>query len=145
VIARLRAALGRLLGVPAEEIILGNSASYGMHLLANGLPWTEGDEVLLVHGDFPSVLNFKPWAASIEYLLGIGIEQIAAYDQHLVECFLAGLDPTRYDLRVPQDPARRSTLVFFSHRDPNPELSPPGATTMVGGAVIAVEEVALSN
>jgi selenocysteine lyase/cysteine desulfurase len=52
-------------------------------------------------------------------LLGIGVERIAAYDQHLVECFLAGLDPTRYDLRVPRDPARRSTLVFFSHRDPS--------------------------
>jgi cysteine desulfurase/selenocysteine lyase len=53
---RCRRALGRLLGAPADEIILGNSASYGLHLLANGLPLREGDEVLLVHGDFPSVL-----------------------------------------------------------------------------------------
>src|SRR6516164_4421715 len=59
--ARLRRALGRLLGVPAEEIILGNSASYGLHLLANGLPWQDGDEILLVRGDFPSVL--LPWLA----------------------------------------------------------------------------------
>jgi selenocysteine lyase/cysteine desulfurase len=55
----LRRALGRLLGVPAEEVILGNSASYGLHLLANGLPWRDGDEILLVRGDFPSVL--LPW------------------------------------------------------------------------------------
>jgi hypothetical protein len=45
--------------------------------------------------------NLKPWAASIEYLLGIGVERIAPYDQHLVECFLAGLDPTRYRLSTP--------------------------------------------
>src|SRR5438067_2264097 len=57
--ARLRRALGRLIGAPADEVILGNSASYGLHLLANGFPWEEGDEVLLVRGDFPSVL--LPW------------------------------------------------------------------------------------
>src|SRR5918912_64444 len=57
--ARLRQALGRLIGAPAEEIILGNSASYGLHLLANGLRWRAGDEVLLMHGDFPS--DILPW------------------------------------------------------------------------------------
>ena len=51
--------LGRLIGAPADAIILGNSASYGLHLLAGSLPLREGDEVLLVHGDFPSVL--LPW------------------------------------------------------------------------------------
>lgn len=56
---RLRENLGRLLGVPAEEVILGNSASYGLHLLANSFPWREGDEVLVVRGDFPS--DILPW------------------------------------------------------------------------------------
>jgi cysteine desulfurase/selenocysteine lyase len=56
---RLRQALGRLINAPAEEIILGNSNSYGIHLLASGLPWRAGDEVLLVKGDFPS--NILPW------------------------------------------------------------------------------------
>jgi len=52
--ARLRAALGALLGAPAEDVILGNSASYGMHQLALAIEWRAGDEVLLVEGDFPS-------------------------------------------------------------------------------------------
>lgn len=56
---RLREALGRLIGAPAEDVILGNSASYGLHLLANGLPLQAGDEVLLMAGDFPS--NILPW------------------------------------------------------------------------------------
>ena len=56
---RLRAALSRLVGAPPEEIVLANSASYGLHLLANGIPLREGDEVLLVRGDFPSVV--LPW------------------------------------------------------------------------------------
>jgi len=57
--ARLRKALGALLGAAADEVILANSASYGLHLLANGLPLEPGDEVLLVEGDFPSVV--LPW------------------------------------------------------------------------------------
>ena len=52
--ARLRAALGQLVGVPSEEIVLANSASYGLHLIANSYPWREGDEVLVMAGDFPT-------------------------------------------------------------------------------------------
>ena len=58
---RLRAVLGRLVCVPAEDIILGNSTSYGLHLLANGLPWQRGDEVLLVRGDYSA--DILPWLA----------------------------------------------------------------------------------
>ena len=277
---RVRTALGRVIGVGPEEIILGNSASYGMHLLANGIPWKPGDEVLLVKGDFPSVLlpwmglgrrgvtvrqidpretaltvdelrahltpatrvfcttwvhsfrghaldldalgavcrsngvtfivntsqglgarplnvretpvdaitnvgfkwlcgpygtgfcwmrselldsldynqaywlsmltaddlskplddltlredlgarkydvfgtanffNFKPWAASIEYLLDIGFERIAAHDQSLVSRFLEGLDQNRYVIQSPMDGPSRSTLVLLSHKKPD--------------------------
>jgi selenocysteine lyase/cysteine desulfurase len=56
---RLKAALGRLIDAPAEEIILGNSASYGLHLLANSIRWQAGDEVLLLKNDFPS--DILPW------------------------------------------------------------------------------------
>lgn len=56
---RLKKALGLLINAPAEDIILGNSTSYGLHLLANGIPWRAGDEVLLVEGDFPA--NILPW------------------------------------------------------------------------------------
>jgi cysteine desulfurase / selenocysteine lyase len=56
---RLRGLLGRLVGSPAEEIVLGNSTSYGLHLIANGLPWAEGDEVLVIEGDYPATV--LPW------------------------------------------------------------------------------------
>ncbi|MFX1577439.1 MAG: aminotransferase class V-fold PLP-dependent enzyme, partial [Promethearchaeota archaeon] len=55
----LKTVLAQLIGSPAEEIILGNSASYGLHLWANGIPLTQGDEVLLVKGDFPA--SILPW------------------------------------------------------------------------------------
>jgi selenocysteine lyase/cysteine desulfurase len=276
---RLKQALGRLIDAPAEEIILGNSNSYGLHLLANGMRWQAGDEVLLMHGDFPSDIlpwlglerrgvrvrlirpkraviepeellenitastkllcltlahsfsghavdaealgeicrvhgvafvlnisqalgarrfsvasapvdavtsvgfkwlcgpygtgfcwirpelresleynqaywlsmqtaddlakepgapvlrsdlgarrydvfgtanffNFKPWTASIEYLLSQGLENIEEYDQRLVTRLIEGLDPGRYDLHSPRSGPLRSTLVFISHKRP---------------------------
>lgn len=56
---RLRRALGRLIGVPADDVVLQNGASHGLHLWANGLPLDDGDEVFLMTGDFPS--NLLPW------------------------------------------------------------------------------------
>jgi cysteine desulfurase/selenocysteine lyase len=56
---RLRAALGRLINANPDDIILGNSATYGLDLLANGMRWKAGDEVLLVEGDYPA--NVYPW------------------------------------------------------------------------------------
>jgi selenocysteine lyase/cysteine desulfurase len=55
----LTKALGRLLNASYDEVILGNSTSYGLHLIANGIRWEEGDEVLLVEGDFPA--DITPW------------------------------------------------------------------------------------
>jgi selenocysteine lyase/cysteine desulfurase len=59
--ARLKRVLGRLIDAPGDEIILGNSASYSLHLLANGIRWQPGDEVLLIKDDFPA--NILPWLA----------------------------------------------------------------------------------
>lgn len=59
--ARLKSALAAVVGRPADEIILGNSTSYGLNLLVHGLPLEEGDEVLLVDGDFPAtVITWLP-------------------------------------------------------------------------------------
>jgi cysteine desulfurase/selenocysteine lyase len=275
---RLKAALGRLVGVPADQVILGNSTTYGLHLLVQGVDWRPGDEVLLVEGDFPATivpwlpladrgvrvrllrpedgaldagrleaeltpatrlfctswvfsftgqavdlaalgrvcrragvtfvvngsqgvgaapldlaavpvdalvscgfkwlcgpyatgfcwlrpdllasltyrpaywlshlaqedlgrqsavrlrddvgaaawdvfgtanfLNFRPWTASVEYLLGLGLDRVAARDQALVERFLRGLDPDRYRLVSPRQGPGRSTLVVLGHRRP---------------------------
>ena len=56
---RLRQAISRLLNVPADEVILGNSTSYGLHVIANGIRWNPGDEVMVVDGDFPATVY--PW------------------------------------------------------------------------------------
>ncbi|HWX43529.1 MAG TPA: aminotransferase class V-fold PLP-dependent enzyme [Blastocatellia bacterium] len=277
---RLRTALGKVVNVPPDEIVLGNSASYGLHVVATGYSWQAGDEILVMAGDFPSDLlpwlmieqrcgtrvvrikprdhviapdeleaaitprtrlfcttwvhsfsgfgidldalgaicrargvvfvlnasqalgarqidlarvpvdaitcagwkwlcgpygtgfswiapqlrqqlrrvkaywlslrtaedlgkeivdpelpdalgprsfdifapanffNYKPWAASVEFLLEKGLERIRDHDDALVDSFIAGLDSGRFEVLSPREKGpRRSTLVFFSHRD----------------------------
>jgi selenocysteine lyase/cysteine desulfurase len=57
--SRLRRALARVLGAREDEIVLANSASYGLHLVANGLDLGPGDEVVVPANDFPS--DILPW------------------------------------------------------------------------------------
>jgi len=76
---RLKQALGKLIHVPAEEIVLGNSNSYGLHLLANGMRWQAGDEVLLARGDFPSTI--LPWLGLQER--GVAVRLIEPRDGSL--------------------------------------------------------------
>lgn len=57
--AALKRMLSRFIGVSPAEIVLGNSASYGLHLLAHGMKWRNGDEILVVDGDFPATV--VPW------------------------------------------------------------------------------------
>ncbi len=55
----LRSELAGLLSVPSDELALANSSSYGLHLVANGLDLTTGDEVIVARNDFPS--DILPW------------------------------------------------------------------------------------
>ena len=56
---RLRSLLATLVSAPESEIVLANSASYGLNLIANGLDWKSGDEVMVASTDFPS--DILPW------------------------------------------------------------------------------------
>lgn len=56
---RLRRALAHLLGARESDVVLANSASYGLHLIAHGLDLAPGDEVVVAANDFPS--DILPW------------------------------------------------------------------------------------
>jgi cysteine desulfurase / selenocysteine lyase len=56
---RLRRALAQVLGAREDDVVLANSASYGLHLVANGLELGQGDEVVVPANDFPS--DILPW------------------------------------------------------------------------------------
>ncbi len=73
---RVKAAAAALIGAGPEEIVLGNGASYGLHLLAAGLPLERGDQVLLMKGDFPS--NHLPWLLRGDHGVDVRILEPAA-------------------------------------------------------------------
>jgi selenocysteine lyase/cysteine desulfurase len=56
---RLRSLLARVVGGREEDVVLANSASYGLHLVANGLDLRRGDEIVVAANDFPS--DILPW------------------------------------------------------------------------------------
>ena len=76
---QLKRAIGRLINIPAEEVILGNSATYGIHLFANGLPLKKGDDVLLMQNDFP--VDILPWLGLKSK--GVEVRQIKPKDHVL--------------------------------------------------------------
>ncbi len=54
-----RVVAARLIGAKASEISLLGPTSLGLSLVANGLPWQAGDEVVCYHDDYPA--NVYPW------------------------------------------------------------------------------------
>jgi len=58
---RLRASIARLVGAQAETIGLVRSTAHGLSLLAQGLDWREGDNVVGARGEYPA--NVYPWMA----------------------------------------------------------------------------------
>ncbi|MGD9745581.1 MAG: aminotransferase class V-fold PLP-dependent enzyme [Verrucomicrobiales bacterium] len=56
---RIRGVAGRLLGCGAGEVALLGPTSLGLSLVANGLDWQPGDEVVCHHDDYAA--NVYPW------------------------------------------------------------------------------------
>jgi cysteine desulfurase/selenocysteine lyase len=57
----VRANVARLIGASSEAVAITRSTSHGISILANGLAWAPGDNVVCVAGDYPS--NVYPWMA----------------------------------------------------------------------------------
>src|SRR5439155_7376684 len=56
---RARQAAATLLDCTPQEIALVQNTSTGVHLVADGLHWRPGDEVVVFDRDFPA--NVRPW------------------------------------------------------------------------------------
>jgi cysteine desulfurase / selenocysteine lyase len=57
----IRERAGRALGLPADEVSVTTSTTFGMMLVAQGMRWRPGDRLLLGPDEFPS--NAYPWFA----------------------------------------------------------------------------------
>jgi len=49
----------KLIGASEDEIALLGPTSLGLNLVANGLPWEKGDEIIYYQDDYPA--NVYPW------------------------------------------------------------------------------------
>lgn len=58
---RLRGSIARLVGAEPETIGLVRSTAHGLSLLAQGLDWRAGDNVVGARGEYPA--NVYPWMA----------------------------------------------------------------------------------
>lgn len=75
----LKKTIASLVHVDKDDVILGNSATYGLHLLANGLEFKPGDEIILLQNDFPT--DILPWL-SLE-AKGVRVHQLKAQNHVL--------------------------------------------------------------
>jgi len=66
----VRASAARLIGSDAEEIALLGPTSLGLSLVANGIDWREGDQVVTYLDDYPA--NVYPW----KHLEARGVEVV---------------------------------------------------------------------
>ena len=58
---RVRELVGRLISASPDSITLTRSTSHGLSLLAQGLDWSAGDNVVGADGEYPA--NIYPWMA----------------------------------------------------------------------------------
>jgi selenocysteine lyase/cysteine desulfurase len=75
----IRVRAGTALGLPADEVSVTTSTTFGMMLLAQGIRWREGDRILLGPDEFPS--NAYPWFALEER--GVRVETVGRPGQPL--------------------------------------------------------------
>jgi selenocysteine lyase/cysteine desulfurase len=76
--AALRAEAAALLGGRAEDVSLTATTSSGLVTVAQGYPWTAGDEVLAPLGEFPS--NAWPWLALQRR--GVAFREVPLWEGH---------------------------------------------------------------
>jgi len=76
--AALRREVAALVGGEASDISLTATTSSGLVTVAQGFPWTPGDEVIAPLGEFPS--NAWPWLALRSR--GVGFREVPLWEGH---------------------------------------------------------------
>ncbi|MHC5112192.1 MAG: aminotransferase class V-fold PLP-dependent enzyme [Planctomycetota bacterium] len=76
VVDRVRKTAASLVGANADEIAFTKGTSEGLSLVANGLSWQTGDNVVIANCEFPA--NVYPWQA----LRNMGVKVHMVMDDH---------------------------------------------------------------
>ncbi len=78
-IEKIRNSCAQLLGASADEIAFVKNTSHGLSLIAKGLTWKAGDEIILSEVEFPS--NVYPWMSLEKH--GVIIKKISSRNGEL--------------------------------------------------------------
>src|SRR4030081_533723 len=86
---RVRELIARLINASADSISLTRSTAHGISLLAQGLDWNAGDNVVGAEGEYPA--NVFPWTALADR--GVEFRQAGATEGRItVESVLSLVD-----------------------------------------------------
>jgi selenocysteine lyase/cysteine desulfurase len=75
-VEEVRKGAAQLINAPPEDVAFVKSTSHGLSIVAEGLEWQKGDEVLVYEKEFPS--NVYPWL-NLERK-GVGVKYIPSRD-----------------------------------------------------------------
>jgi cysteine desulfurase/selenocysteine lyase len=107
-----RCLTARLMDASMEDVVLLSSATEGLNLLANSIPWRRGDEVVLTDLEFPS--NVLPWLRLRER--GVRVRVIPAVGGVVtLEQFSRAITPRTRLITVSQVSYRTGTRIPFLH------------------------------
>jgi selenocysteine lyase/cysteine desulfurase len=123
-IPELRVQLGRLVGCAGDRIALVQNTSMGLNIVASGIDWQPGDEILIPEQEFPAnvypFLNLKRRGVRVKFLPtrrgGLEPETlqraITPRTRLLSVSFVEYLSGYKHDLRVLGNICRSKCVIF---------------------------------
>ncbi len=124
-ISALRAALANFIGTDPDRVALTANTTHGLNIIASGLSWSEGDEILLSAMEFPAnvypFLNLKRHGVTIKHLPPtngkITVEDFAAHTTSRTRLislsFVQYLNGYRADLKAVSDYCKANDILFI--------------------------------
>lgn len=108
-------AVGRLMNVSEEELVLTRNTTEGLNIVMSGLDWRPGDEIVTCSLEHPSVLA-PAWMIGLRYGATVRIVMLDPHDPAdvILEKFQAVMSP-------------RTRLIFISHIQYSTGLRMPAA------------------
>jgi len=102
---RLRESLARLFTCGADHIALTRSTAHGISLLAAGLDWQAGDNVVGARGEYPA--NVYPWVAlgrrGVEFRMADNTDRDERDERRAERAVRVRVRPPHYDHRAADD------------------------------------------
>jgi cysteine desulfurase/selenocysteine lyase len=87
--AECRGRLARLMGVPVEHLAFTKNTAHGLSIVADGLDWREGDEVVFADCEYPA--NSYPWLAQQDRGVKVKVVKTQPDGRLLLEDFAAAI------------------------------------------------------